>query len=160
MKRKSALLKYFDYHFWATQRLVKLLDQLDDSVMQKEIASSFPSLRSTLAHMAFAEEIWLHRLKGSNTRSWNQWKDLSSQQVMNEYMRLCRTMVSHLKTSDLDDTITYKNSSGEAFQQTMGEIGMHVVNHASYHRGQIVSMLRAQNFKTIPAFDLIVYLRT
>lgn len=110
--------------------------------------------------MAWAEEIWLNRLKGTESREWETWTSLTAAQIIDEYVRINKSMIDFLKSSDMENKVRYSNSSGKEFTQTVGEIGMHVVNHASYHRGQIVTLLRANNFEQIPSFDLINYLRT
>lgn len=102
----------------------------------------------------------MNRLKGTESREWENWTSLASLQIIDEYVRINRSMIDFLKSSDLENKVRYSNSSGKEFTQTVGEIGMHVVNHASYHRGQIVTLLRTNNFEEIPSFDFINYLRT
>ena len=140
--------------------MVAYMANLDENVMQAEVQSSFPSLKLTLVHMAWAENIWLNRLTGEELKPHTEWKGLPSPIIMDEYIRLCRQSVKHLTQTKPEKEVIYRNTSGDEFVQTVEEVGVHLVNHASYHRGQLVTMLRHHNLDNIPAFDFIAYCRT
>ena len=56
----------FAYDDWATGRLMEALERLTAEQSEKTVASSFPSLRETLAEIVVAEWFWLHRWLGEN----------------------------------------------------------------------------------------------
>jgi uncharacterized damage-inducible protein DinB len=66
--------------------------------------------------------------------------------------------VSALADADLDRVISYRTLAGQAFSDPLGDLIRHVVNHSTYHRGQLVAQLR-QLGQTPPNTDLIRYLR-
>jgi uncharacterized damage-inducible protein DinB len=57
---------------------------------------------------------------------------------------------------DLNRTVSYRNSSGTAFDTPLAVIAHHVVNHATHHRGQIAREIRRAD-GTPPATDYIFY---
>ncbi|HWB63211.1 MAG TPA: DinB family protein, partial [Chitinophagales bacterium] len=71
-------------------------------------------------------------------------------------------LASFIATKDnsfLESAITYKNTKGIEFNNKVEDILYHVVNHASFHRGQLVTMLRQLGFDKFPPQDLIAYIR-
>ena len=66
---KQILLNYTAYNLWANTKLLDVLKSLDPSLLDKEIKSSFPSLRKTFNHIWSAEEVWHRRLHGESLAS-------------------------------------------------------------------------------------------
>jgi uncharacterized damage-inducible protein DinB len=62
-------------------------------------------------------------------------------------------------SSEFEDPITYRNSRGEEFTQPFGHIALHVVNHGTYHRGQLRGLAESNGYKDFPDTDLIFFLR-
>ena len=152
---------YFDYHQWATERVCDMLTGIEEEVMEKEIPSSFPGLKRTLSHMAWAESLWLNRILGEKPKFPRQeWRKMPTDEILSNYSTYNQKLMQALKEMDLETKINYTNTAGNNYTNTIHEIGVHVVNHASYHRGQIVTLLRQINFTDILAFDFIAYLRT
>lgn len=56
--------------------------------------------------------------------------------------------------------LPYKNLKGEQFEQPVYEILTHLLNHGTYHRGQVVTMLRQVGVDKIPQTDYILFSRT
>lgn len=103
-----------------------------------------PALR-WLAHILASEWLWLSRLRDEPARL-PVWPDLSLEQcaaeltaLQGEWMRYVTT----LSEEDLTDGVAYRNSRGEFWTSTVGDILTHVITHAAYHRGQIASAVRA-----------------
>ena len=67
--------------------------------------------------------------------------------------------VSSKNESFLSSTYAYKNMKGDPFEDRYEDTLFHIVNHGTYHRGQIIIMLREAGETTLPATDLIHYLR-
>jgi uncharacterized damage-inducible protein DinB len=63
------------------------------------------------------------------------------------------------KEVNLTHVFAYRNSKKEQFKEPVYQVLMHVFNHATYHRGQMVTMMRQLDVKTIPATDFIVFSR-
>jgi uncharacterized damage-inducible protein DinB len=152
----------YEYNRWANQRLLDATAALSSAELTRDLKSSFPSVRDTLAHILSAEWIWLMRWKGDSPvgapASW----DLSSHDLLRAQWASVEAeltaFVATLTPAALDAVIAYRNTKGEPFAQPLSELLRHVVNHSTYHRGQITTMLR-QLGKDSVATDLVLFYR-
>ena len=152
----------FEYNAWANQRMFDAVSGLSPEELNRDLKSSFPSVRETLVHLISAEWIWLSRWKGvSPSKAPENW-DVSSfeslQYIWNEVNRDLTKFVSNLAETDLNKEIAYQNIKGDRFSDPLLRMMRHVVNHSTYHRGQITTMLRQLGKESIPT-DLIVFFR-
>ncbi len=152
----------FAYTAWANARILEAVAKLDEGALSKDLGSSYPSVRDTLVHLLSADWIWLSRWQGvSPTARPDSW-DLSSFAAIRtqwaEIEREQTAFVAALTETDLDRPLAYRNMKGERFVNTLGETLRHVVNHASYHRGQVVTMLRQLGAEGVNT-DLIAFYR-
>jgi uncharacterized damage-inducible protein DinB len=157
---KKLLTQYTAYNVWANAQFGSLLKGLEPSLLDKEVISSFPSLRKTVHHIWDAELIWTARLKNQSL-AWPpsaQFKDpeidafVSTSKAFDEYVRLS-------DDAFLIASCDYKNTKGHAFANTNADIIMHCMNHGTFHRGQLVTMLRTLGITEIPSTDLIAFFR-
>jgi uncharacterized damage-inducible protein DinB len=98
-----------------------------------------------MAHILSAERLWLERLKQQPQSSpvWPK-SDLAQCETQAAEMgRLWREYLGSMANGGLSKPISYKNSKGESWTSTIGEILTHVVLHSAYHHGQIASHMRA-----------------
>ncbi|HEX9652931.1 MAG TPA: DinB family protein, partial [bacterium] len=124
--------------------------------------NSFPSIRETLVHMLSAEWIWLTRWNGSSPtgmpESWELSTHASLRRQWLEAEREQTTFVSGLTEDALNKVISYRNTAGQPFANPLWQMMRHVVNHSTYHRGQVTTMLRQLGAEAV-ATDLIVFFR-
>lgn len=157
---KQQLIRLTAYNIWANEQFAGLLKSLDPQLLDKEVMNSFPSLRKTVHHIWDAELIWISRLK-NQVIAWPpsaQYKD----PAIDAFLNTSRQFDELVRLSDKDylrASTSYKNSKGEPFVNTNAEIITHCMNHGSFHRGQLVTMLRTLGVKEIPATDMIVFFR-
>lgn len=157
---KDILVTYTNYNLWANKKILDLLSE-NISLIDKEVKSSFPSLRKTIHHIWFAEEIWYKRLHGESLTSLAERTNDFAAFTKNLLAR-SQSFIDAVKNNDekyLQTPNTYKAIVGTPFTNPQWEMIMHCMNHSTYHRGQIVTMLREFGVTTIPATDMIVYLR-
>lgn len=158
----SEIRALYDYTEWANERMIAAIAQLSDEQYTREITSSFPSIRETLAHLAGAEWIWLQRWKGTSPSAQPEWSLSAPLSRLRENLRAVaaerRDFLDALDDQALEQPLTYRNLKGESFTNRLTDILMHVANHATYHRGQLTTMIR-QVGALPPATDLIVYYR-
>lgn len=152
----------YAYNRWANRRILDAAARLDPASFTKDLGGSFPSIRDTLAHVLGAEWVWLSRWRGeSPTGLPSEW-DLSTLEALRgrwaEVERDQRALVDGLAEEDLGRSIAYRNTRGDPFENTMGQMLRHVVNHSTYHRGQVVTMLRQLGAGAVGT-DLIQYYR-
>ena len=146
------------YDQWANARLVERLMREPAAVLDAPVKSSFPSLRDTLMHIRNAEHVWLQRLLGL-PHNWPAEAD-SSLSMLLKHNDLLVMHVRSLDGSALERICTYHDLRGNAHQQPVWQMLMHCFNHSSYHRGQVITMMRALDLGDVPATDLIVYQRS
>lgn len=159
--RVEELRDLFSYHHWANGRLLDATAALSADAFERDLGGSFGSIRATLAHILGADWVWLQRWLGAAPRAFPEW-DLSTHDLLRakwgEVERAQRDFVDGLADEDIGRVIAYTMMSGAAFANPLGELCRHVVNHATYHRGQVVTMLRQLDVEP-PHTDLIVYYR-
>jgi uncharacterized damage-inducible protein DinB len=161
MPSKDEIGKLFDYNRWANARALSSARSLTDEEFGRDLGNSFPSVRDTLAHILGSEWIWLMRWKGTSPPAlldaglFPTLPDLEKRWT--EVERDQRDFVDRASPSDLLTMISYVNTRGETWSYSLGIMMQHVVNHSSYHRGQITTMLR--QLGQIPAAtDLLLFL--
>jgi uncharacterized damage-inducible protein DinB len=157
MDIKATIDQYAAYDLWANTRFVDRLQKEPDGVLDHPLKSSFPSLRLTLLHIRDAECAWYLRVSGQEMR-WpaEAGKDIGT---LIKHTTVMRDFVRSLTVADLERNISYKTLKGEPFTNPMMPLLMHCFNHSSYHRGQLVTMMRELGLDEVPNTDLIGYVR-
>jgi uncharacterized damage-inducible protein DinB len=150
----------FAYDEWANALVLDAAARLSDEEFTRELGSSFPSVRDTLVHLLFAEWVWLRRWRGESPRVTldpSQSADVASVRArLAEVARERAELVGRLSDADLDAVVAYVNTKGEEWRYPLGRMMQHVANHSTYHRGQVVTMLR-QLGAGAPSTDLLCY---
>ena len=158
--RRSEIEELFAYNRWANERVLDAIEALDDEAFTRDLGGSFPSVRDTLAHVIGAEWIWLQRWKGTSpTRPPDDWDSADLTRLRRFYAEVEAeqgAFIASLTDADLDREIFYRTLSGQAYSNRLWQLLRHLINHSSYHRGQITMMLR-QLGATPAATDLILY---
>ena len=152
----------FLYNQWANRRTLDACAALAPEQFARDLGSSFPSVRDTLAHIFGGEWIWYERFFGRSHPGLppgSEFADLLSVRArLEEVDRHLVEYVSGLKAADLERVVEYKNTAGKAFANPLWQLLQHLANHGTYHRGQVVTLLRQLGAKAV-ATDLIAYYR-
>ena len=159
---KAEALELFAYNAWANRLLFDAAGALPNDVYQRDLKSSHGGIHGTLAHIVWAEHLWLNRwLKKPNPAAL-QGKDLQSiadvRARWEEVEAERRRFLNQLGEEQLSDTRVVKPSTGGEYVHTFTQMLLHTVDHSSYHRGQVVTMLR-QVGAVPPNTGLIVFYR-
>lgn len=160
---KEIFEQYATYNLWANQKLIELIQSLPEAVLTQSFPSSFSTIHSTLMHMWDAESIWWQRMKLQEVinRPSDSFKgtttDVSTSLLHQN--KLWQTWVKNASLAALDHVFMYQNSRREQFKQPIFQMLLHVFNHGSYHRGQLVNMLRQAGVEKIPQTDFIIWSR-
>ncbi|HXT86146.1 MAG TPA: DinB family protein [Verrucomicrobiae bacterium] len=159
MTLEDARLLYA-YNSWANHRVLDACTPLDAAKIAQNLHSSFPSVRDTLRHIMLAEWLWLERWLGRSCGfPADEFPDLAS--LRSRWQKIetdLNAFVQQLSAADLERIVEYKNTKGHTFSNPMWQMLQHVVNHGTYHRGQITTMLRQLGGTPI-ATDLIGFYR-
>jgi uncharacterized damage-inducible protein DinB len=136
----------YDYNAWANHRSLEAASALTADKFVQPMGSSFGSVRDTLGHIFGAEWIWLERFQGRSPASLpdtTQFKDAASLlERWNEHETRLLTFVRGLTQTDLDRVLEYKTLKYGVYSNPLWQSMQHVVNHGSYHRGQVTTLLR------------------
>jgi uncharacterized damage-inducible protein DinB len=150
----------FDYSEWANAQVLDAAARLTAEEFTRDLGNSFPSVRDTLAHVLFAEWVWLRRWLGESPRAWkgeSQFADVASLRAeLAEVAQERAQLLDTLADDALARVVAYTNTKGEEWRYTLGSMMRHVVNHSTYHRGQVTTMLR-QLGAHAPSTDLLLY---
>ena len=136
----------FDYNSWANHRTLGAAEKLTPEQFTQPMGSSFTSVRDTLAHIYGAESVWLERFhvrSPSALPDVTQFSDVASlREPWLEHEERLLIFVRALTQSDLDRVMEYKTLRFGVYQNPLWQSMQHVVNHGTYHRGQVTTMLR------------------
>ncbi|MGH9200675.1 MAG: DinB family protein [Vicinamibacterales bacterium] len=156
----QAIQGLYRYNRWANSRILEALAHLTSEEFARDLGSSHPSVRATSLHIVWAEWIWLQRWNGvspevvfdaadfpnlDDVRA--RWSGVDIEQ---------RTFLDALTDERLLAVVRYVNLKGETWQYPLWRQMCHVVNHSTYHRGQLTTMLRQLGARPI-ATDLLVF---
>lgn len=152
----------YDYNSWANRRILDACIMLTDQEFARDLGSSFRSVRDTLVHIMGAEWLWLERWHG---RSPNMllppadYPDLASvRKRWGEIERDLLRFIAGLTPQEIAAARGYRTTEGKPHSQPLWQMLQHLVNHGSYHRGQVTTMLR-QLGAGAKATDLILFYR-
>ena len=143
---KQDVLTLYEYNTWANTRTLDAVEALSAGDFVRDLKSSFPSVRDTLMHIVSAEWAWLRRWQGespSKLLSATDFPTLAS--VKDRFAavdRDRRVFLEGLAEDRLAQPFSYKDLAGNAYSLLLIQSLQHVVNHGTYHRGQITTMLR------------------
>jgi uncharacterized damage-inducible protein DinB len=159
----QALVLQLRFSEWATRRILDAVSSLSDEELQRDMRNSYGGILGTLAHIYQADAIWFDRLMGTATGPLTNYApgvglaELSSrwQTVHDRY----RDWAAQLAPGGWDRIVPHRNLKGEEARQAVWRIILHVVNHASYHRGQITTMLRQLGREPVGT-DLMLFYRS
>ena len=152
----------FEFNYWANARTLQAVDSLSEEKLYVDLKNSFGSIHGTLVHLCGAEDIWLQRMNGADPgkfiRKDNYPTYASVKTKWNEVETGWKHYVSTLTDNELLKTLIFHNLKGEKVTQIVWQSLQHLVNHSSYHRGQITTMIR-QSGGTPNGTDLIAFYR-
>lgn len=151
-----------DYHYWARDRMLEVLEPLPAEQYMRDLANSFPSIHDTVVHLYGADWIWCARWEGESPDSLPApalFADLAAvRAAWIEHEHRVRAVLARFGALGVDSIVEYRRNGrlyAEPFWQTL----QHVVNHGSYHRGQVTTMLRQLGAAPPKSLDLIAFYR-
>jgi len=140
---RETLRDFYEYNTWANQKTLDSLDGISSEAFVAPMGGSFASIRDTMVHILGAEWIWWQRCIGERPKGLldiNDFPDVAS--LRKRWIEIDNGFMSLVNGADLNEDITYVNRHGNQYTYSVGKILLHTANHSSYHRGQIVTLLR------------------
>ena len=159
---KELLQQYAAYNIWATKLMVDRIINLSDEEINREIASSFPSLYKTVQHMWLAEEVWWQRLKLTenivleSSEFTGSFSEMAA--ILARQSQQFKDWIDNATENQLLHVFAFIRSK-EQVKMPVYQMLQHVFNHATYHRGQLVTLLRQMGADKIPSTDFSTFCR-
>lgn len=160
---KELLAQFADYNIWASQKILEVINALPEEKQMAGVPSSFSSLYRTVLHMWDAESIWWQRMKMHErviipSENFNgSMQDVSNGLVAQS--QLWKDWVGNATDMALEHVFQYYNNKKELFKQPTWQMILHVFNHGTYHRGQLINILRQLGVDKLPQTDFIIWSR-
>jgi uncharacterized damage-inducible protein DinB len=158
----DALRLHLEYSAWASQRMLDAASRLTEEELSRDFKTSDKSVIATLAHTFAADRFWLDRIQGNAPATFNDDEDRRFDILRKEWPALqqrWREWAAPLTGEDVAAKISYKDTEGNPYEQPLWQILLHVVNHATHHRGQVSGFLRAMGH-TPPPLDMTDFYRS
>ena len=160
---REAVILLLDFHYWARDRLLDAVERLTPEQFRRDLGSSFGSVRDTLVHLVSAEWTWCSRWRGDTPSGRLTATDFETagdvRTRWNEEEARVRAFVERLDAAGLTRVMEYPRFGGPPLRSVVWHTLQHVVNHATYHRGQVTAMLRQLGADPPRNQDLITFYR-
>lgn len=161
---KELLKQLAAYNIWAHQKITDVIVALPEEKQLAKVPSSFDSLHKTLLHMWDSESIWWQRLKLHErfVSPSDNFKG-ATRDVVNGLLsqsRLWEGWVTNASDLAIQHVFEYRNSKKELNKMAVYQLLIHVFNHGTYHRGQLINMLRQLGIDKLPQTDFSAWTRS
>lgn len=159
---KEYLEHLSSFNLWANQKFADVLLTATEEQVNKEIQSSFPSITKTLKHILDAETAWWLRMQDSS-QSFKFGEDYPGtlEELLQDLLDQSKQWKEYIKSkteTELQASFRYIRLEKE-FESRIIDALIHLFNHGTYHRGQLVTMMRQVQISQIPGTDFIAYVR-
>jgi uncharacterized damage-inducible protein DinB len=145
------------YSAWASRRLVEAVRGVPDADFEKPVGISHGSVQGTLAHILWADWLWFTRVVGPVEQP-GRTRD-ALEVVWPELQKKWVAWAERASEAELNRVVEYKSIlDGQMARTPAWQIVLHVVNHATLHRGQVMGMLRQMGVAPPPT-DLMFFYR-
>lgn len=110
-----------------------------------------------MAHVVVAQHLWLHRIEGLPAPDLKLWGTYNLDSIEEMANAIGARWINFIERNDeFDRKLVYHNYTGDPYTNNVEHIMIHVVNHGTYHRGQVAMLLRQKGFKPVNT-DFITY---
>ncbi len=152
----------FAYNAWATNRIFEALKGLPEDQFTMDLRASHGGIRGALTHLVAAEKIWLSRLSGNPESTMISEKDTPSLSALKELWEdvaeRTAKFIAELDDKKLSSTFEMTTTRGKKYTHFYQDALQHLVNHSTYHRGQIAVLMRQVGAQPVGT-DLIAFYR-
>lgn len=157
MKHHS--IQLYDYHVWANQKVFAHLKGLPQELLQQEIQSVFSSLSNALVHIYVVDSIWLSAMSGDSFdeiratagQIAEEAKGRNLAELENLYAVVADRFYAFFhRQQDMEALYSHHHPQFGTLKTSFAQILQHVVNHGTYHRGNLSAMLHQLGFAGVP----------
>ncbi|MEM1000112.1 MAG: DinB family protein [Bacteroidota bacterium] len=155
---KSYCQELFRFHRWRQYKISELLTQVGAKYFSRQLNGSFSSLFIILNHLVWAEKVWLGRVNNNEVATM---RDSSVAELLAAWREITDKWAHHVETTPqeaFEETVVYFNSKGHRFENDLSEIVVHLIDHSTYHIGQMMNAVRGFGIEPVST-NYIHYLR-
>lgn len=154
----TMMRSYTAYNHWANQQLADWLQAAAEEDLNREIESSFSSLKETVLHIWSAEYLWLQTVKDESAEN-NPAKHFkgSKDDLLKGWLQASENFSNHVKSMSLADLQAKRPNSRGDGHTVIADMIHHCMNHSTYHRGQLITIGRQAGLESPPRTDFIYY---
>jgi uncharacterized damage-inducible protein DinB len=158
---KDHIQRRLKYHHWAADKIWEALEAVTAEQLDRKWGGSFGTGRALLRHVAGVERLWCDRWNGQSPKSLPDYPAThGGREFRQEWERIKpdqKRFVDALSQQRLDGDITYVNIKGETWTYALADVLEHLVNHGTYHRGQLTQLLRDLGLPA-PSTDFLFFI--
>jgi uncharacterized damage-inducible protein DinB len=159
----ESVRELFEYHYWASQQVWVCIMALTDEQFTQELDYSVGSIRNHVVHVMSATQRWIKRLQLADVPAhlvYEEFPTRSEAKAMWEVLKIASLdYIYSLDQIQLDEIILWElPARGKSSHNRRWEILLHVANHGTDHRAQILAVLKQQFAVATVEQDLIFYL--
>ena len=145
------------YSRWATLKLIDAARALSEEQLGRDLGNSFGGVLTTFTHIFAADRIWLSRLTGNPRFTLlDEGERFTLDELGREWPVIYDGFSAFLSTANVAEILHWTNLQGRKANLPIWQVLLHVVNHATYHRGQVTTMIRQLGAAAVST-DLIYY---
>jgi uncharacterized damage-inducible protein DinB len=168
----------YAYNLWANRRMFSVMEKLSAEKLAAPVQSSFPSIRESVVHILGAEWLWLKRWTGIFPRATGPYGASTIPNLLSEYGVPGETLstlqgmrsfseeihqqrqefIGTLDEERLHAPLSFNDMSGNRYSDPLVKLMQHVVNHGTYHRGQVTTLLRQAGGEPV-SLDMLYFFR-
>jgi uncharacterized damage-inducible protein DinB len=149
---------HLKYSTWASQRVFEAAKKLNPDDLTRNVGASHASILGTLSHIHFADRIWYSRVVDPNEPVIKESDLPTLEKEWPAIQRKWEAWAEQVQDADLGHMIATKSLDGIPYQVAVEKVVLHLVNHDSLHRGQVMGMIRQLGIAPPPT-DLMMYYR-
>jgi uncharacterized damage-inducible protein DinB len=146
------------FQTWRREKVSDLLREVDEKIFTEQLHGSFGSLYIILNHLVWAEKVWLGRVDRDTVATMKPTNVAGLLDMWAEVNGKWSTLIHAATTEDILREIEYFTSTGDRFTNSVLEIVIHMVDHATYHVGQMMNAIRGFGMEPVST-NFIHYLR-
>jgi uncharacterized damage-inducible protein DinB len=160
MISKALLVKHLEYSLWASQLVLEAAAKLPADALDVNRGNSFGGILDTLVHIFRADRVWMRRLLGEPAAPFAPaGEQLTFADLREQWPEVMGKLIRHvdgLEEAAISGRLDWINIKGEPKNEVLYKILLHIVNHGTYHRGQVITMIKQAGGEVVST-DLVYY---
>lgn len=162
MQSQSYVQLIWEYNYWAHHKLWDTLMSISQDDFLREVDYGIGSLHKQIVHTMWAEALWLRRINGQDRINWTTGDFPTREAVIEQWKLVERDYQSYLANVNQEEfareIVVYSQAYEQNYTHSIAEILIHVVNHGTDHRAQILRLIGDYGGDTFEQ-DMIYYFR-